>query len=45
MFKYLDASARIANYNNRFPRPLLLITEGDDEVAEQHDANVRDHGW
>lgn len=42
---YLDTCAGVANDDNGFPGPVIVVTDRDDDVAEVHDDDVWDHGW
>lgn len=41
----LDASAGVADQDDGFPGPVVLVAHADDDVAEVHDDNVGDHCW
>lgn len=39
----LDTRTRVSDDDNRLPRPLALVPDRNNDVAKEHDNNVRDH--
>jgi hypothetical protein len=41
----LDAGARVANEDDCFPGPVMLVSDRDNDIAEEHDYDIGNHGW